>query len=54
MRPNCADDWHVKETLNCLWKDSCIQLVDGKHFKKYNVEYGELELQLKWVDLPQD
>jgi len=44
---------------NCLVKDSCIRHVDGKTVQEIclrlqNVECGELELQLKWVDLPRE
>lgn len=44
---------------NYLVKDSCIRHVDGNTVQEIclrlqNVECGELELQLKWVDLPQD
>jgi len=44
---------------NCLVKDSCIRHVDGKTvqdicLRLQNVECGELELQLKWIDLPRD
>eukprot|EP01018_Ginkgo_biloba_P023185 Gb_02477 [translate_table: standard] len=42
---------------NYLAKDSCILFVDGTMIQEvclrlHNVECGELELQLKWVDLP--
>eukprot|EP01018_Ginkgo_biloba_P026685 Gb_20871 [translate_table: standard] len=41
---------------NCLAKDSCIHYVNGKMvqnmcLKLQNVECGEVELELKWVEL---
>uniref|UniRef100_A0A0C9S773 TSA: Wollemia nobilis Ref_Wollemi_Transcript_9546_846 transcribed RNA sequence n=1 Tax=Wollemia nobilis TaxID=56998 RepID=A0A0C9S773_9CONI len=43
---------------NCLVKDSCICYVNGQTvqdvcLRLQNVESGELELELKWIDLPQ-
>uniref|UniRef100_A0A0C9RFV5 TSA: Wollemia nobilis Ref_Wollemi_Transcript_29325_966 transcribed RNA sequence n=1 Tax=Wollemia nobilis TaxID=56998 RepID=A0A0C9RFV5_9CONI len=47
----------VPSKENCLAKDSGIHYVDGTMIQDMclrlrNVESGELEMQLKWVDLP--
>lgn len=47
----------VPSRENCLSRESCIQYVDGNVIQDVclrlrNVESGELEMQLKWVDVP--
>ncbi|XP_038878147.1 protein C2-DOMAIN ABA-RELATED 4-like [Benincasa hispida] len=42
---------------NCLSEESCIVWADGKVIQKMflrlrNVESGEIELQLQWIDIP--
>lgn len=42
---------------NCLAEESCITCTDGKIVQDVvlrlrNVECGELEIQLQWIDLP--
>ncbi|OVA08653.1 C2 calcium-dependent membrane targeting [Macleaya cordata] len=42
---------------NCLAEESCISLLDGKIVQDMclrlrNVECGEVEIQLQWIDLP--
>lgn len=42
---------------NCLAEESCITLIDGKVVQDMclrlrNVECGEVEIQLQWIDLP--
>lgn len=42
---------------NCLAEESHIVLKDGKYFQNMvlrlrNVESGEVELQLNWIDIP--
>lgn len=48
----------VPSKENYLAKESCIQYVDGNMIQDMclrlrNVESGELEMQLKWVDVPE-
>ncbi|GLJ26572.1 hypothetical protein SUGI_0515130 [Cryptomeria japonica] len=43
---------------NCLGKDSCIRHVSGQTIQDLclrlqNVESGELEVEIRWIDLPQ-
>ncbi|CAO2820596.1 unnamed protein product [Amaranthus hypochondriacus] len=45
------------ERQNCMAEDSCIVWNDGKltqnmFLRLRNVECGEVELQLQWIDLP--
>lgn len=45
------------ERQNCIAEDSCIVWNDGKLIQNMflrlrNVECGEIELQLQWIDLP--
>ncbi|KDP23927.1 hypothetical protein JCGZ_27087 [Jatropha curcas] len=42
---------------NCLAEETCITYVDGKVIQDFclrlrNVECGEVEVQLQWIDLP--
>lgn len=42
---------------NCLSEESCIRFVDGRLVQDLclrlrNVECGEVEIQLQWIDLP--
>ena len=42
---------------NCLAEESCVVWKDGKviqdiYLRLRNVECGEVEIQLQWIDLP--
>ncbi|KAI3768180.1 hypothetical protein L2E82_18641 [Cichorium intybus] len=56
--PNDTIITTVKPTrTNCLAEESQIKLIDGKVIQKMvlrlqNVERGEVEIQLSWIDIP--
>lgn len=47
----------IPDRQNCIAEESCIVWKDGKvtqnmFLRLRNVECGEIELQLQWIDLP--